>query len=350
MSTIKSNTIKAKSPHKVYISFLSVLSAFAVVCLHVNTDFWNFSNDSRWLASNIIECVFYFAVPIFFMISGATLIDYRKRYTTKQYFKKRFSRIVIPFLFWSILSGIFVYFRSSGGSHLGVRSIIQGILNTEYNGIFWFFPALFSVYLAFPILSNIDDEKKEELFKYIIIAGVFLNIVFPLCCKLLNIKYSDNLVFPLVGYSLYAVVGYYIDKYKLSAKTRKTIYVLGTIGLLVHIIGTAALSVNAGELVQTFKGYLNLPCFLYSVAIFTFFKYVKSKKTKHIMDKISHPFTRYTFGVYLVQFFVLSAIYRADWINLYSLPIKIILMPITFLICLSITWIISRIPLLNKTV
>ena len=59
---------------KYYIQNLSVLSAFAVVALHVNGEFWNFSYGRYWITSNIIESLFYFAVPIFFMITGVTLV------------------------------------------------------------------------------------------------------------------------------------------------------------------------------------------------------------------------------------------------------------------------------------
>lgn len=80
-----------------YITLLSVISAIAVVILHTN-EFWIFSTEKYWETANIIECVFYFAVPIFFMISGITLIDYRDRYDTKEFLKRRIKKTVIPFI------------------------------------------------------------------------------------------------------------------------------------------------------------------------------------------------------------------------------------------------------------
>lgn len=69
-----------------YISLLSVISAFAVVSLHTNGCFWEFSTKRYWFTANILECLWYFAVPVFFMISGSTLIDFRKRYNLRTYF------------------------------------------------------------------------------------------------------------------------------------------------------------------------------------------------------------------------------------------------------------------------
>ena len=58
---------------KSYISVLNCLACFLVVLLHVNGDFWNYSKNMRWILSNLVECIGYCAVPIFFMISGVNL-------------------------------------------------------------------------------------------------------------------------------------------------------------------------------------------------------------------------------------------------------------------------------------
>lgn len=83
-----------------YISLASVISAISVVYLHTNSYcFWDFSVSRAWMTSNIIESFFHFPVPIFFMISGAMLIDFNNRYDLKEYFLKRFNKTVIPISF-----------------------------------------------------------------------------------------------------------------------------------------------------------------------------------------------------------------------------------------------------------
>ncbi len=68
---------------KTYITVLNVFSCLAVLFMHTS-GFWNFRKNVGWIADNAIECVFYFAVPVFVMLSGVTLIDYRDRCTTKE--------------------------------------------------------------------------------------------------------------------------------------------------------------------------------------------------------------------------------------------------------------------------
>lgn len=86
-----------------YIDYLTAISCLGVVFLHANGVFWSRPVGMVWISANVIESLFYFSAPVFFMLSGATLLGYRERYDTKTMLKRRFSRAVIPFLCWSII-------------------------------------------------------------------------------------------------------------------------------------------------------------------------------------------------------------------------------------------------------
>ena len=263
---------------KYYISFLTVLSSLAVVLLHANGCFWAFSYESYWVSANIIESVFYFAVPIFFMISGATLLDFHKRYDTKTFFIKRFKKTIIPFLAWSII-GLFymLYYKVYSLQQIGEKFLINNILNTNIISIYWYFVPQFAVYLFLPFLSGIGEDKRKRVFYYIIVVYIIFNVTLPLAFRIVGLTYNSNLGVPITGYAIYTIAGYYIDNYEISLNHRRLLYAGGIIGLLFHIIGTWYLSYREGMIVNLYKGYLNLPCIIYSFAIFTFFKYQHSK-------------------------------------------------------------------------
>ncbi len=87
-----------------YIVFVSVIAALSVLILHTNRCFWTFSaTESYWFSANIIECLFYAGVPLFFMISGITLMNFYDRYSLKEFFIKRFNKTVVPFVAWSLI-------------------------------------------------------------------------------------------------------------------------------------------------------------------------------------------------------------------------------------------------------
>lgn len=73
----------------IYYDMLNIAAAFGVVCMHCNGIVHSYSNTSVWKQSLIVEVLAYWAVPIFFMLSGATLLKYQERYDTRIFIKKR---------------------------------------------------------------------------------------------------------------------------------------------------------------------------------------------------------------------------------------------------------------------
>lgn len=59
------------------IDVVNIAACVAVVALHVNGGIWGFARNLNWAMMLITECVCYWAVPVFFMITGATLLEYR---------------------------------------------------------------------------------------------------------------------------------------------------------------------------------------------------------------------------------------------------------------------------------
>lgn len=336
-----------------YISYLSVISCLSVITLHTNGIFWSFSKSRLWITSNIIECVFYFAVPIFFMITGITLMDYRDRYDTKTYFKKRIQKTLIPFIAWSIIGLLYrIYINKSiDSSELSLINIINGILNTKYITIYWFFISLFQVYLFIPILSAIDKKKRNEIFKYILIVSLIITSIIPLVNNLFKLNITNPITFTLVSpYILYVVLGYLLHNSKITKKQEYTIYIYGLIGLMVHIIGTYYLSFQANEIANTFKGYTNLPCVLYSTAIFVFIKNHMSIIKNNVTDFVVKSINDYTFGIYLMHWYIINIsttfLHLDNRSIIFRLGMPLIITPI----CVLIIKILRKIPIIKKIV
>lgn len=334
-----------------YITVLSVLSSIAVVYLHVNGCFWIFGSNLRWISANIIECLFYFAVPVFFMISGATLIDYRARYDTKTYVKKRIFKTLIPFIFWSL---IWLIAKTANGEYTSedftVQFFINGIINTKFSSTYWFFIPLFSCYACIIVLSLIPDEYKQKTFLFLIVAGFLTLSVIPFIFSFLNVNFNSALKIPLSGggYLLFVLLGYYIHKYDIKLPFRIVIYCLGIAGLIAHIVGTQFESLKAGHIVQTYKGYLNVPSVLYSLAIFVFFRYIKKGKAFNVIYKICKFISPMTLGIYLIHSLILVYfIYKMpfDSSNIFFRIFGALGLYIT---CGIIVWGIQRIPYVKK--
>ena len=333
-----------------YITVLSVISAISVIILHTNGCFWTFSKESYWITANIIESMFYFAVPIFFMITGVTLLDYNLRYSEKEYANKRISKTFIPFLFWIICALVFkiVITKDIKTSELSFRYIWDGIFNTDILSIFWFFKNLFLVYLVIPILANVQQEKKIKLFSLYIYLMLALNVILPFINNIFKLEIQLP-IYINIGCSsmLYVLIGYILSKKELKKLTRIIIYLLGIIGLLMQILLTQKLSFEAGKIIDTYRGYQNIPCIAYSISIFVFIKQITSKiKFKKIFCFLS----KYTFEFYLMQYFIYTIIQRLTKWNTHAIAYRLGMPFIVILVTIIITLILRKIPILKKFV
>lgn len=148
MDLVTASMVSAKKGYTPAFDLLNIAACISVVILHVNGAIWDFSYGRYWVTSLILECAFYWAVPVFFMLSGATLVDYRERYNTKAFFIHRFSKTLPPFLFWSVVSVFWaVYSQHSLPVDMLTdwRAWIDIIFNTKAMSIYWFFIPLFAL-------------------------------------------------------------------------------------------------------------------------------------------------------------------------------------------------------------
>ena len=360
-SWINSSEAFKLNSHVPIFDVMNVFACLAVVILHANESFWNFTYDKRWIFSNIIENLFYWAVPVFFMISGATIIDYRQRYSTKMFFKKRFQKTFIPFIVWSLIDICLTTMLKLNTIDISGQYTIKELLNIVFNTsntyIYWFFIALFAIYLSIPIISLIPQEQRKKSYLYMIAFSVLTLSILPLLCTLTGIQMNPLIETPIsAGYLIYTLLGYCITKYPISKKCRISLYILGLSGFLVQLIGTHFLSYKSGTIDQTFKGYLNLPCVLFSVAVFVWFYYNKSLVSNKKFIKIISFLSGASFGVYLVHIHIQrilpTFIYIFFKVNIDSFGTQwaLYFIPFIYFASLIIVLIIKKIPILKRIV
>ena len=154
---------------KNYISILNVLACIGVVILH--TFETGYTSDANFVFEVLIRAIAYCAVPVFFMITGATLIDYRERYDTKTFFKKRLLKVIIPLIIWSIIYFIINFFKGKFSiNDLSFKFVFEYFFLVKTNPIFGFFVVIIGIYLAIPVISLIPQETRRKAFLYIIIV------------------------------------------------------------------------------------------------------------------------------------------------------------------------------------
>ena len=333
-----------------FIDYLNIFCCISVIALHCNGCFWQFSSERYWITSVFIECIFYFAVPVFFMISGVNLIDYREKYDTKTFLKKRLVKIFVPFLFWSIVWVLMT--KQYRGKD--VIDIFELIINTKVQGIYWFFIPLFATYLSIPIFGFIDKSNRRKVYSYVVGLSLIFVVTIPLVCKLLNFNYNYGLT-PYVssGYLIYVLLGYLlVNCYQFTLKQRRIIYLIGTIGLFSRLLTVMFWSLEARKIVNVLGGYTALPTVAYSIAVFVFFQYDLDKMVnidylrKFDLSKIAG----YSFGVYLLHMFFIIGLPRVFHFSNYSILWRTIGVLVVYGLCVIIVAVLNRIPYLRKVI
>ncbi|MCI7429236.1 MAG: acyltransferase family protein [Methanobrevibacter sp.] len=319
----------------------------------MNGCFWQFSSTGRyWITANMIECVFYFAVPVFFMISGAMLIDFNKKYSLREYFTKRINKTLIPYIVWSFLGLAFQiwYLQSVLPSNVNITYILNGLLNGNLVNVYWFFIPLFCTYLTIPLFALIPTEKRKDIFTYIVVLGFIINVAVPFLNNVFNIGLSYSISLGVVSNLLfYTLVGYLLHNYEISKQKRYFLYLFAVIGLIMHFAGTYYASMAAGEISYLYKGYANLPAVLYSVGIFTFIKYDLNKIMGNLkVNNLVNFLRNYTFGIYLIHLYVLRIIVKVFSLNTKSIIYRISAPFLIFGVCVLIIHLLRKIPLMKK--
>ena len=279
-------------------------------------------------------------------------INYNKRYTLKEYIKKRVSKTIIPYLAWSILGLIIkvFYLKSVLPETVTPEYVISGILQGNIIGIYWFFIPLFCVYLSIPLFSAVSDEKKKDIFTYVCVVCFIINALVPFVLKVVPFDVGFSAVIRIgSGYLLFVLIGYLITKYDIPLAIRIVFYVLAIFGFILQVIGTYFFSMKAGEIVSIFKGYENVPSILQSVGVFVFFKYIGSRIMKiGWINILINFFSKYTFPLYLLHWYILEMVLKEFSVEKTSMFFRLATPFIALGITVGITFLIRKVPVLRR--
>lgn len=342
-----------------YLDLLNIAACIAVVILHINNAVHTFSYKRYWLTSMVLEAGFYWAVPIFLMLTGATLLDYRKRYDTQTFLKRRLSKVVPPYIIWSLVAIVWRIVYLHRGTFQDVNSlgkIIDNIANNKSMSIYWFFPVIISIYFCIPVLTAIPEEMrlgKKGIYTYMILCALVTVSTLPLVAQLLGIQWNSGFQITVAGgYLIFPLLGYSLAHTELSKVQRKIVYLLGIFGWIMYYVGTVVLSYQQGKFSSVFKGYIRLPGVLMGIAVFVFFQYHcwDFIKRNQVFVRIIKIVSGASFGVYLIHHFFLEFFVQYFAINIQLWQWRVFGVFLIYPVSLITVLLIKKIPLLKKIV
>ena len=235
---INKNT--SKEPKRYFgIDLIRVLACFLVIEIHSGQLYYIDSEgglikSDKNIWPGIFNSLATVCVPLFVMISGYLLLPMKTDYST--FLKKRFTRILFPYVAFNIFYNIYFYLRGFFDLKTMLLNIPKMFINFSI-GHLWYIYMIIGVYLYVPIITPwIKTAEKKHFYYYFVIWIIssfygYLHLIYDGIWGEAFWNRS-TIVQSFIGYSGYAVLGAFI---KLHLK-ENNLYILGIVS---YIIGTS---------------------------------------------------------------------------------------------------------------
>lgn len=332
-----------------YLDLVKIVAASFVILSHSCEKILQMANGSiHWTVGNFVTEFTSIDVPLFFMVSGALILNSRKTADLKYVMKHRMIRLILPFLVWSILSVIFIQLLSNYFNGRDVLKSVIYLYNQPVLVSYWFMYALISFYLLSPILKPIVDHINDETMYYLIGLWFVTNIVFnslavalPAQIGRIFAAYSFGDLTFLVGN-----IGYFFVGYVLFKKDIKIKHLYTTFGFAMALMLLSNYVSNLHQLGSWQYLAFLAPILKPIVAALAFlvFKslddFLQTKNTKWL--RVIEPIT---FGTYLTHGIIMK--FLSNYIDPIHFFITFIL---TTLIAFVLVYLIRKIPVVGEKI
>lgn len=291
---------------------LRIVAMYLVIHQHCAEQFYAVSptgtamvgDDTFWIGIN--TSLGRVCVPLFTMISGYFLLPMKLEFTS--FFKRRFTRVLIPFVVWSIIYAFFAmpYYGQA------VNECLSNIMNIPitFNPLFghlWYVYMLIGLYLLIPIISPwVENCSKKQMRLYLIIWAFtslyeyFKGVEIGGQC-FWNPSPTFYYFYGMAGYLL---LGYYVKKYgALSIANSILVIILSYIPTAYFFIHNMYAAPDYAVLEMSWN-FCSLNVVAMTYAVFCLFTHIKSEGNTWAGRFVS-DYARGSYGVYLFHVIVM---------------------------------------------
>lgn len=341
-----------------YADLLRVVACVAVIILHCTGGWVSASvpGSADFNALNVFRGLVSWCVPMFVMLSGMFLLDPKKHFSLGTLFFRYILRIVTALLFWGVLYAIYDHWPSAGGlSFAWLRDTLRSLLlgNSHYH--LWYLFMIIGLYLVTPLLRAFVRGASRADYHWLFALFFTITLLLPTLLRLRPSQtvsmYLDRLnLYMLVGYAGFYVAGYYLKAFSLGRVAECVIYLLGILGGVVSVWGTAVLSARDGQLNILLYGYLTPNVAAMAVAVFVLCRYVLGVSDERGRRRHLSVVANVTFGIYLVHDFFLILLDKLGLIRPAVSPALAVPLQTAaiFLCSFVVAWCIAKLPFVGK--
>lgn len=317
------------------LDVLRILACLMVVTMHAPLP----GSDSDGIFLSALSYLTAPGIGLFFMISGALLLPVKT--DTRTFLKRRFSKIAIPTLIWSVLFlGITALTTEESFSWKALLSIP---FSAQGNPTFWFLYTLMGLYLLAPVLSQwLNAAPRRELEFYLLLWGI--SLCYPILGLIFDINTSTTgILYHLTGYAGYFVLGHYLMKYpdRISYKWLIPAVIFALVTPVVCKV--KGLPVDFYSVFWYLSIFVVIQCVFLWKLIITLVPEQGWPSANRMISMISVS----SFGIYLVHYFIIRSLLW-NWspilaVHPYALQVFVIAVT-AFILSFGATFLIGKLP------
>jgi surface polysaccharide O-acyltransferase-like enzyme len=335
-----------------WISNLRLIALYAVIILHCSAPLlmgYGKVPLADWWAADIFNALVRFAVPVFVMITGALLLH--REYEIGDFLKRRLSRVVVPFLFWSLVYIWYSWYNEEitfgGDVWANIRQVLH-LLKYGSSYHLWYVYMLIGLYFFIPIIGKfVRNAGEKEILYFLVVWFAVMALTQPYLSR-----YNPAVdMHYFAGYAGYLVLGHYLAFKEFNLKSpRLWMIMLFVVGVAIVSVGTYLIIPYPKWPGTMFYEPVSPGVLILSASIFIAVKYTVPKVSPSVI-RVRDFVGKYNYGIYLGHALVLYFLEDPFGIS-YKLCTPFVSIPLTALICFLITlllvWIINKLPFVGK--
>ena len=341
----------AKPQNLDWINSLRLIALLAVIVLHVSAiplGLYGHLDLNTWLTADFYNALVRFAVPVFVMITGALTLH--REYELGAFLKKRLSRVVAPFIFWSLVYVWYSWYIEilvfTGDWWTNVKMVLHQL---KYSASYhlWYVYMLIGLYFVIPVISIFVRNATRRQLEYFLAMWIIAMLITQPGLSRFNPQVDIHY---FSGYAGYLVLGHYLTFHvNYSRKLVWGMWVMFFSLLLIIIIATYLLY-KYTTLGTLFYEPLGPPIVLLASSVFLLGRFSRVQLPPLVL-KVKNFACEYNYGIYLCHALILYFLDDPFGIS-FKLCTPILSIPITAIICfilsLLLVWLLSRLPVIGK--
>ena len=216
-----------------YVRVIRAMAMVVIVAEHLAFPLiyrYNELQFSEWWIGTGIYLLGKAGSPLFTMVSGLLLLNPAKDQTLQVFFKKRFMKVLIPFLGWSAIYLIWQMYWI--GVEYTPWEIMVKIIDGPVYYHLWFIQMILGLYLATPIMRVYTKHTTRKNMQYFLVVWFVSTALFPIVRRFYGFEVGID-VYVTVGFMGYFMLGYYLRPIKLNRT--QMMYCLGVMAAFVLI-------------------------------------------------------------------------------------------------------------------